>query len=572
MPVAAPKLTASLLLAVLLPTESHADSWVRFNQAGYSPESGKELVVMANSDLAGTPWTLRRVSDGTTEAQGAMPPSVTGVGPHTSQAFNFRVSLPETLQPGTYQFEAGSAALQATIHVKDCPYSDLLFAPLAHLRMLRSGSDSVPHRRLSHPGDAAALVKIPRGPIENGAWQNDPNARRVDALGGWYDAGDQIKFTLNHAYVVYHLAKVDAMLVGSGRGSTQGRTLLREELLHGVRYLLKVYPAPDLFVIQVGDALDHNQPPRLPEDDPLDGRRPALCALSRVHMGSVSAALAKAARSLAPDDPELAQKCTEMAERIFQRAQASDTVSTAFERDEVNDFYRDETDRDQLCLAAIELYRLTGKADYLARARAFRPGPAREVSWAEWNWLANSELAADDPQASADFQAEVNAYREHSGSRGQPWGIPGRYVWASLHRWIGAANASAIEARSRRVPQDTLHQNVLAYVLGRNNWGVSFLMSETVPNSVRNLYSPMYGLLGVFPEGALSEGPGDRQTHASLERYFGTDPGAWTHAFNTSAAVFFDSSRDFMCQEATMGGQADALLLLALADRGDKAP
>ena len=110
-----------------------------------------------------------------------------------------------------------------------------------------------------------------------------------------------------------------------------------------------------------------------------------------------------------------------------------------------------------------------------------------------------------------------------------------------------------------------LFASILDYTFGRNNWGVSFLFSEQLPNTLRNLYSPAYRLLGEFPTGALSEGPGNRATHESLRRYFRIADDDAFHRFNTPAAVFFDNETDFMCQEATIGGQADLVLMLTLA-------
>ena len=70
---------------------------------------------------------------------------------------------------------------------------------------MRSGSHDTLLRKFSHPGDARAPVFVPDGDPVNGKWKPAVPARTVDALGGWYDAGDQIKFTLNQAATTYHL-------------------------------------------------------------------------------------------------------------------------------------------------------------------------------------------------------------------------------------------------------------------------------------------------------------------------------------------------------------------------------
>lgn len=185
----------------------------------------------------------------------------------------------------------------------------------------------------------------------------------------------------------------------------------------------------------------------------------------------------------------------------------------------------------------------------------------------EWHWLANLALAAHDKDARERLLTETAQYASHSAKEGAPWGLPTPYTWGSLHRWIGAANASICAARliGGSQEREAVFTSILDYTFGRNNWGVSFLHSERLPNTLRNLYSPVYQLLQIFPTGALSEGPGERSMHASLEKYFSTPPDDPSHRFNTRAAVFYDRNTDFMCQEATIGGQADLLLMLTLA-------
>jgi hypothetical protein len=113
--------------------------------------------------------------------------------------------------------------------------------------------------------------------------------------------------------------------------------------------------------------------------------------------------------------------------------------------------------------------------------------------------------------------------------------------------------------------RERLFEDVVDYIFGRNSWGVSFLFSPDLPNSVQNIYSPMVHLLGIFPKGAFSEGPGSADTHQRLSKHFSIADDDPFHRFNTSEGVFFDNATDFMCQEATIIGQVNCLLLLTLA-------
>lgn len=549
---------------------ARAAIFLRWNQAGFAAAQPKSLVALSETDLAGREWFVWR--DGEVMLRGNFDASVTAANAHTPFAFNHVADLGALTEPGAYEFVTAGAP-PAKFRIAEAPYRERLQLPLRHLRLMRSGSNYTIGRQYSHPGDARAPIWVPAGDPAEGHWIPAEPRRTVDVLGGWYDAGDQIKFTLTAAATTYHLLfayRLKPDLFTKQRSPTELPDVL-DEAKHGLEFLLRVHPDRDTFVIQVGNAADHGQPARLPEEDKLDGKRPALCALSQVHMGAAAAALALGARTFADlgatDD---AARYGAMARKIYERARESDAIPTAFERDDVNDFYRDPDARDELALAATELFALTGEAPYLEQAKAYAPPAASEVSWGAWNWLANAALAPHDAAAKQRLHDEVSGYCRHATESGAPWSAPGRYGWGSLHRWIGMANAARVAERS---PESAaLFWTIADYTFGRNNWGVSFLFDESVPNTLRHLYSPAYKILHKFPAGALSEGPGDRALHDSLAKYFTIAADDPFQRFNTPAAVFFDDSSDFMCQEATISGQADIVLLLTLASLPPSAP
>jgi len=540
---------------------------VRWNQAGYAPGRPIRLVLMSDADLAGVAWQIS--TGGAHIRNGEIGTSVTGAGDHTPFKFNHVVEVGSIREPGEYKFEAKGGA-SALLRVIENPHEWMLPLPIQHLRVMRSGSHDTLLRGFSHPGDARAQVFVPDPDTSTGKWRPAEPVRTVDALGGWYDAGDQIKFTLNQACTVYHLLlayRLRPELFGIVHSKSELPDIL-DEARHGLEFLMRVHPDPDTFIIQVGDAEDHNQGMRLPENDRLDGHRPALCALSRVHMAAASAALALGARTFQQvgrkDD---AARYAEMALKIHDRALKPDTVTSAFERDDTNDFYHDPDPTDQMAVAALELHALTGLPRFLDEAKKLAPPPAAQVGWADWNWVANAALAAYETDALQRLMEETAGYVQHAREKGAPWDIPSRYVWGSLARWVGIANAvrQASLMHGPSPDRDALFWSIIDYTFGRNNWGVSFLFSERLPNTVRNIYSPTYRLLGVFPTGALSEGPGGRATHERMSKYFTIAADDPFHRFNTPAAVFFDNSTDFMCQEATITAQADLVLMLTLA-------
>lgn len=580
------KITVAMCLMFAASVLAHgADIFLRWNHAGFRPDQVKSLVAMSDTDLAGRAWRIERITpaSGSTAdvarssepaLQGTFGASVVGRGDNTPMAFNTVVDFSALRETGTYRF-TGPDGVAAEFEIADAPYLRFVTEALRYLRVARSGSYETILHTFSHSGDAHAPVWVPDGDVANGKWKPATPARTVDVLGGWYDAGDQIKFTLEIAYTTYHLLlayRLDPAQFTRVNSRSDLPDVL-DEARHGLEFLARVYPDSDTFVIQVGDERDHEQPRRLPENDALDGMRPALCALSRVHMGATVAALALGARTWRELGRTAdAERYARRARAIFERALQPDTVTTAFERGKVNDFYRDPTDTDEMALAGAELYALTHERRYLDIAIKLAPPAGEQVGWADWNGLANLALLDHDPSAKARLLSEVDRYAERAAGAGRPWGIPGHYEWGSLHRWIGAANAARIASlRTGHSPaRRRLFNEMLDYTFGRNNWGVSFFFSEQLSNTVRHIYNPTYELLGAFPTGALSEGPGDRKTHDALRNYFKAEGHAPVARFDTPAAVFADDSEDFMCQESTIVGQADIVVMLTLASLGER--
>lgn len=545
-----------------------ADSWVRYNQAGYTSDRDISVVVMSDLDLKDQNWSL--VDESLAEIKkGVFLESEYGIGADTPKEFNYTIDL-GVVPLGQYKLLVPGADT-ANIVIKVDPYSKLITQALRHLRVERSGTTETLLRSGSHFGDSAAIVYNIKGDASLGAWEAAIPKREVDMLGGWYDAGDYIKFTLTIAQTTYLLLRAyeENPAVFTTVYSNNSLKDVLDESKIGLDYLAKTLVDENTFVIQVSSGLDHSAGHRLPESDTRDGSREALVAISRPHMGSTAAALALGSRIFAEvGENELADLYKNKAEAIFARAQKSDALNAgAFEKDAANDFYNDRTDKDNMKLAASELFKLTNDSSYKTVAEELVCGAGVEVSWAIWNFMANWSFS-DDADTYALALSEVDKYVNNGSTN--IWNTPSSYVWAALHRWTGAANAARqVYEKSKDVRHLNLFNDMLDYSMGKNNWGVGFLASPDLENSVQNIYSQIYDLLDVFPKGAYSEGPADRLTHESMEGYFSISPDDPMHEFNTTAAVFYDNKKDFVTQESTTIGQAEIILMLAMASAKD---
>jgi hypothetical protein len=544
----------SLFWVAILSISTQAGVWIRVNQAGYAPWRAKTAVVLSDADIAGEKWSLKK--NGNEAMGGKLSAGKPGDNIYAAQAFAYSIDFSSQKDTGTYTLELPGAEAQRVL-IREDPYSLFATQALMHLRAMRSGGPAR-LRKASHLGDSAAIAYNAKGDWRKGAWEEASPRRTLDMRGGHYDAGDYIKFTLNEAYLAWHLLSAyrenPSLFVKVQ--SESGLPDILDEAKYSLDYLARTFPDENTFVIQVGDKNDHEQGWRMPDMDALEGKRPALLALSRVHMGSAAAALALGALVFKKLDEKAAALYESKAKAIYARARKSDTQASAFERGETNDFYYDDTDADNMALAAAELCAWTGEKRYLSDGAAYAVPAGYEASWASWNALANHRLAElGDKAAKGRLLTEIACY-EHDTI----WNLPGGYTWGSLHRWIGMANAH-YRAKKTSIP----FLGVLDYVFGRNNWGIAMLASADLPYSVRNIYNGIYRLTEAFPAGALSEGPGDIEMRKQMRKYFDVPANSPFERFNTSAGVFYDNANDFMIQESTIGGQGDLILMLALA-------
>lgn len=448
--------------------------WVRYNRAGIMPDGPKTLVVMAEKELKGTVWTVADGS-GKTVLSGKLDKSVCGVTGHTPKPFNYVIDVSRLKKEGRYRMTLDKQE-PVSFNIRKAPYAFIVPDIMLFLKAARSGTSDTLFHKASHLGDAAAILHRPKdGNYESGLWEPVPNGRKVDMLGGWYDAGDYIKFTLTTAYTCYFLLKayeVNPRLFKDTRKYSRTALIdVLDEVKFGLDYLLKTFPDKDTFIFQVAGRLDHGYW-RLPEKDTRDGKRVALSAISQPHMGLTTAALALGARIFAEAGyPDEAKRCREKAVAIFERALAPDALrSGAFEFNPNGNFtfYRDKTGEDNMVLGAMELYRLTKNESYLKIAKGFGIKAGWDVYWGSLFLLANTAMAPHDDAAKKNIKKEVALYL--SKAKNNIWGIPGRYTWGSLANWAAIGGGMGLFALQSKDPEikdavTLIHD----YIFGRNN-------------------------------------------------------------------------------------------------------
>ncbi len=547
---------------------------VRYNLAGYDPNRPKSAIVMSDNTCSGYSWQIRN-SNNQVVLNGTIGVNVqSGAGAFMPKAYNYVIDFSSLNIEGNYSLQISNVGTYPII-ISCQPYKDFIPQVLRTIRVRRSGSASALDHAISHLGDSACVV-FRRNGTNNGSWSKDVNNLKINMLGGHYDAGDYIKFTKTEAYLCYYMLRAyeaaPALFDGVKTYSSTAFNDLLDECSWSLMFLSKTMPTSSEFIIQTGGAADHNENPRLPENDALNNKRECYAALSKPQMGLTAAALALGSKIfLAKGFTTEATKYKNKAIEIYAAAKAS-TITNAWWQGGGEVYYADNTANDDMQLAAIELYNATGTASYLTDARNFAPNTS-SAGWSSWgnvNLAAHSRLLPLQLSVKQYITSDLKTFNTNANKPNNLWKLPHESVWGSLYSQMSVAHgALQYKLVSDSSTYDHFGYNVVDYLFGKNPWGLCFIANKTITNSIKSSYATIYKLqASKFPYGEIAEGPAPAADHADNATYFSPahNPNLWHKEFNTSDFTFFEQPGDYVCMETTIAGLADGLFFLTLAN------
>lgn len=536
---------------------------IRINQVGFLQGEPKSAVYL--SERRALPADTRFVvsdDDGKVALSGGI--GAAGTGWNKLYPATYRLDLSGLTGTGRYTVRIAGADPAASPPFRVASGA-ALYAPLLGnaLFFYAAQHDGAPvegrvlDRRPAHLTDRAAAVYLP--PRFEGATiaALRPAGGRRDVEGGWFDAGDYLKFVETASYVdlvLYLTARDFPLSPGALRKGIVG------EADFGADWLLKMWDQKSrtlLYQVGTGQGVrggflgDHDLW-RLPQlDDRLPVQpgdptrylrhRPAFRAgppgarISPNLAGRLAAsfALCGVVRTGAA-----AQRCAEAAETVFALA---DTTPDGLLSTAPHNYYPENVWQDDLELGAVELHRLAkhageeGKAAAYLRqaaqwARAYISGPfggGDTLNLYDVAPLAHLELIAalrdaGDPQNLAvtrdDLVREVRALLRRYDNRaaadpfgsGWPFGRGG-YDFAA-HALGLAVTARLFEMRTGDTAFAGFGAEQRDIVLGRNAWGTSFIVGAgtTFPKCLHHQIANLAGSLAGKPPillGAVVNGP-----------------------------------------------------------------
>jgi endoglucanase len=577
---------------------------IRVDQVGYSAQETKRAYVVSQRSSNGA-WYRVVNEAGETVLSGKIGAS-TGSWNGKYSAVSV-LDLTELTEPGRYRVElSGSATGQSPVFQvsgsRDL-FRDLAAANVRFFRSQRDGANvdtSLLRRKPSHLADRAAQVYAPPRIDMTEYRLLDPALTRtggpVDVEGGWFDAGDFLKFTHTTSYAT-------AQLLLAQRDET-ANTELAAEARHGVEWLRKMWTG-DVLYAQVGIGVgnenvrtDHDVW-RLPEDDDrLDAppgsadhhikHRPVFPAnqpgapISPNLAGRVAAVFALSAQVNAQQDPKRAAEHLRVAAEIYGRAdRAPASLVTAYPPE----YYPESSWLDDLELGATEL---------ALAARAL--GDPRQQTWtAEAGQWASRYLESDSRGSAGLADVSSMAHADLAGlvdaTRRQPLiddirrplrdavALAAKDRFASgvaYWDWDAVPHAFGLMITAqlnRKLTGDTTFDEFLTrqrnWVLGANPWGVSFVIG-TGTTSLRCASHQVANLTGEIPVGAVVNGPNAAKHFKELNTFptlracpaDGSNPYA---EFDGKGARFLDHAGAWASAEVAIDFTSTALLAFTLA-------
>jgi endoglucanase len=618
----------SVLLTVLIPgcprpTASDAAAYLRLNQVGYETGSGRAYL-MTDTALTGFPFTVKK-SNGETVSLGAPGSSGGTWGKYKVYPIDFTA-----LNPGNYTLiVSGPRQVSSTFKVDTAAqlYAGPLNNALRFFQDQRDGGDYIPsalRTAPAHLNDQRGTVYRPPEFGWLGRIKGDlvPIGAVVDASGGWWDAGDSLKFVHTTTYTEA------LMLIGvrdfpDQMGSESSTSNFVKEAKFGLDWLQRMWNDDSrtlYYQVGIGSGNfsfenDHSIW-RLPQEDDTFGgtqrkyryirNRPVLIAApagSRISpnlAGRLAADLALCFTVYRTVDPSFANHCLLAAEHIFDLADTS--PPTELLTASPHDFYDESEWRDDMELGATELYFATrdpnlpeglphrdpafylkGATDWASAYIHREKGSGEILGVADVSGLAHFELyramaLAGNPSemavTTADLLADIRKTLDNAVSTagkdpfgfGVSWGVGD----TPTHGAALAVMASEYDYLTHSKKYDPYSRQWIDNMLGANAWGTSFIVGDgtTFPRCIHHQVANLLGsgdpptpvLAGAVVEGPIEKAESGAPRGAKPCPQKGND---LFSPFNGNGAVYKDNVEFYSTVEPAIDLTAPSFLMFA---------
>jgi len=619
----------ALTLGIATGTAQAASAYIRVNQLGYVTTASKRAYLMASAAETGATFSIKN-SSGTTVYSASVGSSL---GKWGTFADVYALDFDAITTTGTYTISVTAPIAATSPAFKIDTAANIFTTPLAnslyYYESERDGPDYIANALRTAPGhlndESATVYFTPTFNKRDNAGPLTPTGAVIDASGGWWDAGDYMKFVETHSYTVA------MMLIGvrdfpTQMGAAASGSDFTAEAKFGLDWLQKMWSdSTHTLYYQVAVASggskyagDHDIW-RLPQaDDNWQGcvspyeyicHRPVFqntaggagASISPNIAGRLAADFALCYKVFVASNAAYANQCLLSAEHVFDLANTAPTgnLLTAGPFD----FYPEVEWRDDLELGATELYfALEGATNlppnlphtdptyYLTAAaswaNAYITGPndaADTLNLYDVSGLAHFELyraivlagnpaglATSETALLADLNKQLTKATTQAAKDPFGFGFPWNTYDTTSHGGGLVIMANEYDNLTSSTTYASFAARWQANVLGANAWGTSLIVGDgnafplCMQHQVTNLV-PVPPNGPPFLLGAAVEGPNSFAAKGALTNMVACPPNGVDQfaAFNGNGAVYQDNVQSYSTVEPAIDLTASSFLAFA---------
>lgn len=503
----------------------------------------------------------------------------------------YNVDFSDFQKNGRYHFELeGSPVVSQSFQIG--PYPKWQEDVVGFIRTQRCGFNPYV-KEFCHQKDALSFFGL------------RPDSTRIDATGGWHDAGDQLKYLITGSNTTARMLMAYQMRPESFKDEFNARGLkganglpdILDEAKWGLEWILKLHPSPNELYHQVADDRDHRGF-KLPHEENADygwgpnSFRPVYFATGKPQGLSKYKSKATGIANLAGRSAAtlalgyevfinlkgyevFAKTCLQSAQSLYEMGRQQEGYQQG------NSFgapyrYEENTWADDMEWAAAQLYKITRKEDYLDDARTY----AQTIG--NWSWMERDTASHYEMYpyvnmghyvlwqvgSAQDKQTMINYY-EHNLDRIQKRADENPYEVGHLFIWCSNNLAAAVATQAMLYEEMTgsqkyrpLMQNHLNWLLGLNPWNSS-MITEVPENadSPLDVHMPFWRIKKEPIKGSLVDGPLWSTIHDQMLGIELSEPDEYAH-LQPKHIKYWDDWADYSTNEPTLDGSAELLLIL----------
>ena len=561
------------------------DSWIRINQLGYKPDDIKVAVFISTREQNLKNFKVINVNSG----EVVMTVTSLEKAVHLDQFIScYRLNFSALKESGNYRIVAGKC-VSPDFRLGDDVYDGSADYLLNYMRQQRCGFNPFLNDSC-HTNDGYVVYGKP------------DDSAHIDVTGGWHDAADYLQYVSTSANAVYQMlfshaenpASFGDEYQANGLPGSDGIPDIINECRWGLDWLLKMNPGPAIMYNQIADDRDHigfrfpnvdtakygkglERPVYFCTGEPqgmLKYKNRATGIASTA--GKFSSSFARGAIVYMKSDPLFSSLLSTKAKDAFNHGLKNPGVCQTAPGSAPY-FYEEDNWVDDMELAAVELYNLTGEQKYYDYALEFgRQEPvtpwigsdtARHYQWYPFVNMGHPGIARLQKNENKN---EFAGYMKHGleltelKAKKNPFFIGVPFIWCSNN--LVSSILTQFHLYAEITGDDSFAELEAAHrdwLFGCNPWGTSMVVGLPENGDYPVDSHSSFVIMGKQVNGGLVDGPVYSSIFRAHSKYVALKKADQYAKFQTTMSNYHDDAGDYTSNECTMDGTACLIYYLS---------